>query len=277
MTSKTRDLEHTYEVEELKVGSLLIDPRVQRDHLEMRKVDHMVANYNPDAMGVIHVSRRKDGDYIIDGWHRTETKRRITENQGTIVAHVFKGLTLVQEARMFYDLNYASNPNPMVKHKVMVSAQDEQALRIEDAVHAYGWAIHKDAANGHVNAIIKLYALDAIDQKLPEPLEPSVLRFTFLVLSRAWLNDKHAAQGVILDGLAHLYLEHRGRIDVDHLVDRLKNYQGGPRRLMREARNLNQSLGGKISMHIAWIITEAYNKGKRNDAKSALPPWRKRR
>jgi hypothetical protein len=99
---------------------------------------------------------------------------------------------------------------------------------------------------------------------------------TFLAVSRAWANDRYGAQSVILEGIARLFNEHGSKIDIDHLVDRLKTYKGGPRRLHAEAQQLKSSLGGKVAMHVSWIITEAYNKGKKEGATSALPSWRKR-
>jgi hypothetical protein len=274
----SKTLETTYTVEELKCTDLLVDKRVQRDQIQSRKVDEIVLKWNPDAVGVIHVSRRKDGgEYIIDGWHRNEAKIRITEGAGTITAHVYKGLTLAQEAQMFLDLNRANQPNPLEKHKARVSADDPQALRIEAQVHAYGWAIGPTPAPGHVNAIQKLYALDELSEKAPGgPKDPSLIQLVFLTITRAWSNDRYASQAVILEGLGRLYAEHGSKIDTDHLVDRLKNHRGGPRKLHGEAQQFANTAGGKVSMAVAWLITEAYNKGKKNDAKSALPAWRKR-
>lgn len=274
----TQTLEQTYTVEKLKAADLLIDKRVQRDEVQTRKVDNIVKNFNADALGVIHVSRRIDGDYVIDGWHRKEVVIRVTNGTGEITAHVYKGLTLAQEAQMFLDLNYANQPNPLEKHKARVSAEDEQALRIEATVHSYGWAIHPHAATGHVNAINKLYRLDEISQTAPGgPKEPSLLQLVFLTITRAWSTDRYGSQAVLLEGLGALYREHGSKIDVDHLVDRLRNYKGGARKLHAEARQFANTTGGSVSMSLAWLVTELYNKGKKNDAKSALPTWRKRK
>jgi hypothetical protein len=271
-------LEHTYTVEELKVADLLVDKRVQRDELQPKKVDFIVSHFNPDALGVIHVSRRKDGgDYIIDGWHRKEAVYRVSEAKGTIVSHVYAGLTLAQEAQMFLDLNYGNQPSPLEIHKVRVQTGDKQALRIEGAIHAYGWAVSRIPANGHVNAIKKLYTLDDLSEKAEGgPRDPSLLQLTFLVISRAWNNDRYASQSVLLEGIARMFDEYGSKVDVDHLVDRLKNYKGGPRKLHLEARQFANTTGQKVSMSVAWLIVEAYNKGKKNDSPSALPTWRKR-
>lgn len=273
----SQKLEQTYTVEKLKVADLLVDKRVQRDGLLPSKVDDMVRNFNIDAVGIIHVSRRVDGDYVIDGWHRKEAVLRVTEGTGEMTAHVYTGLTLPQEADMFLDLNNRTNVRPIEKHKARVTGGDPQALRIENEVRSYGWAVHPIPAPGHVNAVNKLYQLDKLSMN-PDGSrkEPSLIQLTFLTITRAWANDRFAGQAVILEGIGRLYDEHGSKIDTDHLVDRLKNYKGGPRKLHQEASQFANTIGGKVSMAVAYLITEAYNKGKQNNAKTALPPWRKR-
>ena len=267
----------TYTVEKLKAADLLVDKRVQRFGVQPKKVDKIVARFNVDALGVIHVSRRKDGDYVIDGWHRKEAVIRVTDGTGEIVAHVYTGLSLAEEAQMFLDLNEANQPSPLEKHNARESAGDVQALRIREHVHAYGWAIRPDAAPGHVNAIGKLYQIDDLSEKAEGgPLDPSLLQLTFLVISRAWDNDRFAAQAVIIEGIARLFLEHRSKINTDHLIERLKEHRGGAHKLHQEAVQMTIIRRGKVSMAVAELITEAYNKGKKNDSRTALPPWRKR-
>lgn len=270
-------LRHNYVREDLKVSDLYVDKRVQRDQLQEKKVEQIVANFNPNAVGVIHVSRRIDGDYVIDGWHRMRAIQLVSDNNGTIAAHVYKGLSLAEEARMFLDLNFGNQPTPLEKHKAMVAAEDEQALRVERAVRTYGWVIGRESANGTVPAIRKLYQIDVRSESNPDgPRDPSLLQMVFLTVSRAWLTDKYAAQAVILEALGRLWEEYGSQIDLDRLVDRLKNFAGGPRRLRREAQQMSVSLGVKVSMAIAMIVVEAYNKGYRDNSAAALPPWRKR-
>ena len=134
-----------------------------------------------------------------------------------------------------------------------------------------------DAGGGHVNAVQKLYQIDNLSQTAEGgPREPSLLQLTFLVITRAWGNDRFGAQGMILEGIARLFNEHGSKVDIDHLIDRLKHHPGGPRQLLVEARQFALPLRWKVSMAVSYLVTELYNKGKKNDAKSALPTWRKR-
>lgn len=270
----SNELKRDYTVEEIKVTDLLVDKRVQRDDLKEKKVDEIVRSFNPNALGVIHVSQRPDqGYYIIDGWHRKEAVLRITDGAGSVICHVYTGLTLPEEALMFLDLNFKTNVTPLEKHKVRVEAGDEQALRIEANVHKHGWKISPSTGAGHVAAIQKLYALDNLSQKIGA--EPDLVTMTFLTISRSWGDEKHASQAVILEGIGRLWAEHGARLNFDHLVTRLRQYRGGPTTLHAEAAQYANLTKGRVAMAVAHLITEWYNHGKGN-RKSALPAWRKR-
>ena len=255
--SPTKTNEATYIVETIKVADLEVDKRVQRDELQMKKVDTIVANFNADALGVAHVSRRRTangehlGDFVIDGWHRKEAVHRVSEGTGALVCHVYEGLTLAEEAQMFLDLNYGNQPTQLEKHKARLHTEDETAVRVEDSVHKYGWDIRPIPGNGNVNAIMKLYQIDALSQKMGA--DPDLLTLTFLTITRAWEHDRYGAQSVILEGISRLHAEHGSKIDIDHLIDRLKNYKGGPQRLHAEARQFANNTGMKVSMAVAWL------------------------
>lgn len=265
---------HPYTVEEVKVGDLYVDPRVQRDALSTSKVNGFVKKFNADALGIITVSQRADrGYYIVDGQHRVETVRRVNDGGGTVTCHVYTGLTLEEEAALFLALNERTNVLPLDKHKVRVTEGDPQALRVEEAVHKYGWKISPVPNNGNVNAIQKLYALDTLSQKIEA--EPDLISLVFLIITRAWGNDRHGAQSVIMEGLGRLLAEHGDRINIPTLIEKLKNYRGGPQALHAAAAAYANLTKGKVSMSVAHLVTEWYNKGK-GERKSALPAWRKR-
>ena len=103
----------------LKVGELTVDSRVQRSRLNENKVRKIYANFNRDALGVITVSYRKDKSYVVlDGMHRVEVVRRLTDNTGTMACHVLTGLSLEEEAEIFLDLNYSDKPTIIERYRV---------------------------------------------------------------------------------------------------------------------------------------------------------------
>lgn len=267
--------ETTYTVEQLKVSDLEIDLRVQRGGFKEAKVRAMIKNYNADALGVIHVSRRADrGLYVIDGWHRMETVRRLTDNAGTITAHVYEGLSIAQEAEMFLALNAAVSPSLMDKFKVSLSAEDEAAQaarRVDKITKDRGWVVSPAPGNGNINAVGVLLRLDALSEKVGA--EPHLIDATLLVITRSWGIDRHGAQAVILEGIGQLFAEHGSKIKVDLLIEKLREFKGGPSALHSQAAQMASLRNGRTANAVSDIVTETYNKGRKNNI---LPPWRRR-
>lgn len=261
-----------YTVEELKVSDLQVDHRVQREQLKLKRIEDMKKNFNLNALGVITVSRRADrGLYIIDGWHRTETVRQLTDNVGTVTCHVFEGLTVVEEALMFLDLNFAEKPNVMDKFRVRLEAGDETAVLIDNMVRAFDWRIKSAPSDGNVQAIQTLERLNQLSLKIEA--EPNLVHVVLMVITRAWGHDRFGAQAVVMEGIGRLFAEHSSRIDVARLIEKLKSFKGGPRSLHTSATESARLRGLRVPMAVADIITEAYNKGP---YKAKLPVWRHR-
>lgn len=270
--------EAKFTVERVKVADLEIDRRVQRDNLKTKKVEDMVRNFNPAALGVIHVSRRDPGRgsglYVIDGWHRYETVRRVTDNAGEMDAHVYEGLSLADEAVMFLELNNAERVTLHDKYRARLVAEEPRAVFIDQEVQKYGWVVSGVPSKGNINAVAALMRLYDLSVKVEA--EPNLIQAVLLVITRAWGLDRHGAQASILEGLGRLLSEHGDRINYDALIDRLQNYRGGPQGLLTEARTFAHSRAIRVSMAVADIITEAYNKGRKQGSKTTLPPWRYR-
>lgn len=270
----SKDINVRFSEAVLKVGELTVDPQVQRSRLSEAKVRRIYANFNPDALGVITVSLRKDMSYVVlDGMHRVEAVRRLTDNTGTMSAHVLTGLALAEEAEIFLDLNYSDKPTIIERYRVSVVAKDELNTKINDLVHAYGYTVSNQSANGHINAVNALryvYELPVNDG------EPNRLQLTLIVVGKAWGNSRHATQAPILVGLGRLFSEYGSQIDLDHLVGKMKGYRGGPQGLLTAAQGLSTLRRSRVAMGVAEILVEEYNKGKAAGSKKALAIWRHR-
>lgn len=261
-----------YEVERIKVNDLEVDPKVQRSFLDRRKIRRIVENYNAGALGVITVSKRNPVTYIVlDGAHRVEATRIVTEGAGEMECHVFENLTIEEEAEMFLDLNYSNQPTLLDKFRVRIVKGDPVAIAIDEQVRMYGWKI--DAAPGTAN-LQCVGALERINRASEKyEAEPPLIQAVMLVVTRAWGHDRFGAQAVILEGLAALLVEYGSLIDLDSLAKRLKDYKGGPRGLHTDATSLAAMKQGKVSMAVAERLVDEYNKGRRG---KHLHPWRRR-
>lgn len=272
----TETVKHDYTVEDLAVTDLEVDTRVQRQGLNRAKVLRIKNNYSPAALGIITVSYREatKAYVVIDGMHRVEATRIFTDNTGTLQCKVFRGLTLAEEVQMFLDLNDTTQPPEIDKYKVLLSGEGPEAdaaRDISELLGGYGWQISRVAANGNVNAVKVVWRMYELSKK--RDADPNLILMAIVTISKAWGNDRYGAQGPVFEALARMYAEYGARLDLDHLVDVLKSYQGGPRSLIAEGQLLASARKMKQSMAIADILVNLYNKGRRT---RQLDAWRRR-
>src|SRR5699024_4549653 len=115
----------------LPISALRVDKYQKK--VRKRVVDEIVNNFNPAAVGVIHVSQREDGSlWIFDGQHRTEALSRLGFEY--VDCLVFSGLTPEQEASGFIGHHAVSKPTKIEEHTGKVFAKDKTALEIEKIV-----------------------------------------------------------------------------------------------------------------------------------------------
>jgi hypothetical protein len=259
--------------EYLKVKDLEIDPRIQRFKLDLGKIERIKRNFNPVGLGVITVSRRNSVTQImLDGWHRHQVVKELTDNEGELYCHVYERLTIAEEAQMFLDLNAGNQPSLLEKFMVRIVAGDEVAIAIDALVKSYQWTISPTTANGNiqcVGALERIYRRSVLAEA-----EPNYLQVALLAVSRAWGQERHAAQAVILEGVAALVGEHGEKLNLERLITKMESYPSGPLGLNTDAVQVAKIRRGRVPMAVAEQLTDEYNKGLTSNA---LPPWRKRR
>lgn len=265
--------EFNFTEEWIPVSDLVIDRDIQRGWMDNRKIERIVHKFNPAALGVITVSRRNAAtNAVIDGMHRKEAVARVTSNEGKLLCHVFKGLSKAEEAQMFLDLNAGSQPTLFDKFKVRIVAEDQDAISINQTVHAYGWTLATSPARGNIVAVGTLEKIYRIGQRLE--IEPDLLATTLMLITHAWDTDPEGALANILEGVAALQVEYGDQLDLKRLEQKLRMYPGGPRGLFVDAQVFAASRKGRVAMGVAERLVDEYNVGMKG---RALHPWRKRR
>lgn len=279
MTKPTETVEgFPFEEADLNVNELEIDRRVQRSGMNLAKVERIKKNFNPGAVGSILVSHRRDRSYIIiDGQHRWQAVRELTDNSGVIRCRVVgspsEPLTLSEEAQLFLDTNDTSQPLVIDKFNVLQNTdgpEGRDAREISELLMAYGWKISRIPAPGNINAVNAVRRIFKLSQEIDA--QPNLVHATILVITRAWGNDRYGVQAPILEGIGRMFAEYGSRLDVDRLTDVLKVYKGGPRTLSAEAAQMAAVMKGKLSMAVASLLVNEYNKGRRT---KQLETWRK--
>jgi hypothetical protein len=267
---------HNFVDRMVSVNDLSVDPQIQRYRFNNRKVERMVASYNGDAIGILTVSQRNAITLsIVDGWHRWETVRRLTDSTGEILCRVFTGLSLAEEAQMFLDLNPGNQPNAMDRYRMRYLTGDPVIVTIDSYLHDYGWAVNPQRAPGHVQCVAALERIYRNSQRREawSGMLPEAIR----IVSRAWGNQQEAATATLLEAVAALVQEYGARMDTDRLITVLKEYSGGPAVVASDGQQVARLRKIRTPMGVADAIVTAYNKGLRVGGPNELPAWRRAR
>ena len=262
-----------FTIEEIPVGDLEVDRAIQRYVLNMKKVENIKADFSPEALDLITVSRRnRVTQIILDGWHRTTVVKELTDNQGTILGRVFEGLTKPQEAMLFLRLNAGDKPNLLEKFKARLVADDSAATEIVKLVHAYGWDISPITGNGNIQCV---GALDRIYRRSTElDAEPNLLLIALMCVTRAWGIEREGGQSAILEGVATMFAEYGDLLNVDRVIAKMATYPGGAMGLHSDARKMASLRRGRVPIAVVELLVEEYNKGLQS---KRLAPMKKRR
>lgn len=220
----------TSDITTVKVETLTVDPRVQRQP-DPSRVRKLAKNWDSKMVGVLTVSHRLPGTneggdgtvaleefVILDGQTRWEAAKEA--GILTLRAEIFEDLTEADEARIFLLHNDRKAVTPRDRFRLAVVALDETALTIRDIAAKHGWYVQgvtpEDAtgmrAFSAVGAVEKIYVLD----------NGRALRKTFDVIDRAWGRKRDAVSSETLYGIGLLFAEHSTGIDGTGLVNKLQ-------------------------------------------------------
>lgn len=173
---------------------------------------------------------------------------------------------------MFLDLNAGNQPNILTKFKVRLVAKDPVAVGIDQLTKAYGLVVQAGVVEGSIQCV---GALERVWKKSEsEEMEPNVLQLTLSALTNAWGRDRFAIQAVMIEGVAAFLAEYGDRVEFDRLIHRLKAYEGGPMTLHASASQYASNRNGRVTMAVADLVTDNYNKGLGPNKR--LPAWRHR-
>ena len=265
----------TIKSKRLKAGDLTVDPRVQRDHLTESKLTKIRENYRRDALGVLQISQRSDGQLIIlDGWHRwtVVTDPQFEGPDFVLQCQVHTGLTLEQEAGLFVEFNRQEAANKLDLHKVRVTQKDPVALDIDKAVKDNGWAVGQGEKK--IRAISALENVYYRGEGYLVGNGQTLLSNTLHVLTRAWGHDDLAAvdRNLIKALGQFLFLVDtqwvdpaKGReIDFDGLSMSLAKLAMGPKGMLDAARGMAKGAGKRLNTVLLQNFYDLYNKNRRS-------------
>lgn len=265
----------------VELADLVIDPRCQRP-LNVNKVNKMMLAFDPDFLGQLIVSRRKEGTLILlDGQHRRETVLRLVSNgrkvETILKAEVFEGLSLREEAELFLGFNFTSKPQWLDQFIVRITANDPDAVAIHHIIVDNGWKIGPNSNNGVVTALKTMERIYR-DSRAAGFEEPNLAHTALAIVTQAWGFAHSGAKSAILEGVAAFILEYELAgypIDVTRVITKLREFEGGPQNFLAQALMTARMQRIAAAMGVAERIRVEYNANKRIG--STLPPWTRRR
>lgn len=254
----------------IPLDHLVIDPKVQRhEGVDQRRVNKMAATFDPNALGTLIVSERKDGSLVcLDGAHRRAAGQQAGYTE-PVDCTVFAGLTVPDEAALFLLYNSKKDPSAVSRFKARVVAGDDVACDINDIIDRHGWKIGLASDIGQIAAVERLESVYRNGAKtVAEGAHPELVDRTLEILTEAWEYDHQSVDGTMLAAVGQILGRFDTAVDSKILIGKLQKTRPGV--LIGRARALRDAQGGTVAAALAKVITSEYNNRRRSNP---LPEW----
>lgn len=254
----------------VKFSEVKIDPRVQRPKDEGWQA-RIAADFDPDALGTVTISVRRNGDQIVlDGQQRMGAAE-IVGYDGEVMANFYRGLSLKQEAALFRRLNFKKNVPVINKFLVSLNEGNPQSLAIKALLDALGIEV---VGTGGFTAIGTAQRIAGWDDK-----GIIDLRWALGVMVQVWGPEGRNLDGRIIEALALWHhrdgdTETGGLINTAMLCRKLAGRGMGQPGILGEARTWKTVQGGRLVVNLADVLIGTYNVKL---SKNELPQWQRSR
>lgn len=249
----------TITLEWIPVGRLRIDDRYERN-INQFKVRFIADNFDPDKVGLVYVSRRDVGDFIIDGQHRTRSVQRLWGDTENIQCAVYHGLTPEGEASIFAAQEYRTKPRPVDLYKAKVFAGDRVASRVQNILDR-----HKLRVVTGGKAHDTLQAIDSVILVFEAAGELTLDR-TLSAMKASWSEDDLAWNTNLIKALGLIIARHEKDLDFKRFITTLGRHNAASWN-MKAGTYRAAELEGGVTLS-AWgamakVLVAHYNRGLR--------------
>ena len=239
-----------YQIVRLPIGILKVDSYQKK--LRRKVIDKIVENFDPIALGLIHVSLRDDGTYwVFNGQHRIEALKIRGENY--VDCLVFTGLTFEQEASGFVGHHNVSKPTKIEEHNGRLLSGDFVAKDIEMVANELNLRI---VAGGMKNTVQSITTLYQIYNENGRKILSDVLR----VVRDGFEDVERPYKVHVLKAIRDMLVEYGSHLDKKWLIKKLNqekfNELNKKADAFIEVYNFNKVEGMKMA------ITQCYNHRK---------------
>lgn len=234
----------------LPISALQVDKYQKK--VREKVVNEIVENFNPAAVGVIHVSQREDGSlWITDGQHRARGLDILGFEY--VDCLVFTGLTREQEAAGFLGHHTVSKPTKIEEHNGRVFAKDKTALEIERIVNSLGLRVVSGGAKNTIQSITALY-------NIYEKNGETTLRRVLTIIRDGFIDTDRPYIVPLLKSLRDLIVQYDKKLDDKWLIKKFNQMT---------LNQLNNNADAFVSVYgfskvdgMKMAITQSYNHRK---------------
>lgn len=244
---------------EVAISDLKIDPQAQRT-LNEGRAQRIADNLVPEAVGLIIVSQRDNGDmYIVDGQHRCRACQ--LAGMDRVKTEIHHGLTLDQEAILFLIKNRESHkPRPIDEYHVGLTGGVPLFVDTDRVLKKHGLSLGSTSTNG-VGAVSGVL-------RITERFGAPILDRTLWVAEESFGRSAETWDGMFLGGLGQ-FLGRWGDVVNDKELARKILAMGTPAKWRAEILSQssrggfnNSGTGSRVTTAYRLII-RAWNKGRR--------------
>lgn len=281
----------------IRAGDLVVDPRYNRD-IQQRWVDTIAANFNPDQLQALIVSRRlfrmvqrSEGAareeqvfdknlqasnrieiVVIAGQHRLLATLKAKGPEFMLPCIVYDGLTEKQEAELFALFDEKVRPHqPWQRHRAHLFGGNPEALEIERIVTETGLQVYKGQSGpGREGMIFAVSTLYSIRRNSGADVLARILNIHF----SAWTDNNEGYTAPMLQGTALMLRRFGGYYEWhdEYLAQALADPAHNPVSIRQRAQGAASGVSAtSIAQEVARLEHRYYQQGKKGYAR--LPEW----
>lgn len=264
-----------YEYRKVSLDKISVDRRVQRDEPDPKRIDKMVAEFDPDGLGTVTLSQRPNGEIVaLDGQHRYLASK-LTGEVSELDAKVFLDLWregpesgLKAEARIFTLTNRHVKIGSVDSFRVAVTAGNAEALQVMHVLNTHGLTPKLSYHPGAFSAIATAMRI----ARRPGGLD--LLDRSLTVLQEAWGDTRFTLDGRLVEGMSAFLHRYVDEVRQERLIKQLRSEgEAGPKTILEKAITIRATVErGPMKFAVAQAIAGSYNRGLQDANK--LPSWR---
>lgn len=246
-------------IEKIQADKIRVDEQVQRALIPARR-KAIAEKLDLDGLGVITVSERDNGEMVVlDGQHRLAALDYHDMGEWEVDCHIYRGLTVAQEAALFRRLNDTRKITPFDDFSKALTEGDAQSLALNEIIQQHGLRVTASGGDGQVTCITKLRQLYVSNNGVADG---ATLDEVLGVVLDAWGLHYPAVEKSILGGAAIVLSTYGKELDHATLVEKLAKVKGGPSGLLGQARLFRDFRTAPMDRLVASVIVQVYNKGR---------------